>query len=190
MHRVLPAKVCPELSRYLIREFLKAVTELSIVVNLRLFVTFQAENFVKVLAVLLTEGIQNLWLDRLLTIIAITHGKLGGLINLTRYPELMRENVKKFEMKRSTDSRTKIRDIRHTLIQYLLQQNRVGTGEDMTMEKEEDVRRYAGGIPLLTNLGLAMRTDPLALVRGVGEFVTTIYGPAVMFAFLDKKVVA
>ena len=109
--------------------------------------TFQAENFVKVLAVLLTEGIQNLWLDRLLTIIAITHGKLEGLINLTRYPELMRENVKKFEMKRSTDSRTKIRDIRHTLIQYLLQQNRVGTGEDMTMEKEEDVRRYVGAYP-------------------------------------------
>ena len=140
MLRVLPAKVCPELSRYLIKEFLKAVTKLSIV--------------------------------------------------LTRYPEQMREHVKKFEIKRSRDSWTKLRDIGHTLIKYLLQQNRVGTGEDMTMEKEEDVRRYAGGIPLRTNLSLAMRTDPLALVRGVGEFVTTIYGPAVMFAFLDKKVVA
>ena len=60
----------------------------------------------------------------------------------------------------------------------------------MTMEKEEDVRRYAGGMPLLTNLSLAMRRDPLALVRGVSEFVTTIYGPAVTLAFPDKKVVA
>ena len=35
-------------------------------------------------AVLLTEGIQNLRLDGLLTLIAITHGNLGGLMNLTR----------------------------------------------------------------------------------------------------------
>ena len=42
-----PAKVYPALSRYLIREFLKAVTELSIVVILALFVTFGAKNFVK-----------------------------------------------------------------------------------------------------------------------------------------------
>ena len=42
-----PAKVYPALSRYLIREFLKAVTELSRVVILALFVTFGSKNFVK-----------------------------------------------------------------------------------------------------------------------------------------------
>ena len=51
------AKVYPALSRYLIREFLKAVTELSIVAILALFVTFGAENFVKVPVVLLKEGL-------------------------------------------------------------------------------------------------------------------------------------
>ena len=55
-------------------------------------------------AVLLTEGIQNLRLDGLLTLISISHGNLGGWMNLTRYLEQMRENVKKFDMKRSTDS--------------------------------------------------------------------------------------
>ena len=45
-------------------------------------------------------------------------------------------------------------------------------------------------MPLLTDLSLAMRTDPLALIRGVTEFVTVIYGPAVMFAFPDVKVEA
>ena len=40
---------------------------------------------------LLTEGIQNLRLDGLLTLIAITHGNLGGLMKLTRCPEQMRE---------------------------------------------------------------------------------------------------
>ena len=78
----------------------------------------------------------------------------------------MKENVKKIDMKRSTDSWTKIGDLRHTLIQYLLQQNRFGTGKDETIEKEEDVRRHAGDMPLLTDLSLAMSTGPLALVIG------------------------
>ena len=71
-----PAKVYPSLSRYLIRQFLQAVTELSIVELLALFVTFGAESFVRGLVVLLTERVQNLRLDGLLTLIAITHGNL------------------------------------------------------------------------------------------------------------------
>ena len=107
-----------------------------------------------------------------------------------RYPEQMRENVRKFDVKRSTDSWNKIGDLRHTLIQYLLQQNRFGTGEDETIQREEDVRRHAGGMPLLTDLSLAMRTDPLALIRGATDIMTVIYGPAVTFAFPDLKVEA
>ena len=43
----------------------------------------------------------------------------------------------------------------------------------------------------MTDLSLTMRTDPLALIRGTTEFVTTvIYGPAVTFAFPDLKVEA
>ena len=130
------------------------------------------------------EGVQNLRSDGILTLIAITHGNLGGLMNLTRYPEQMRENVR-FDAKRP-----KIRDLRHTLIQYLLQQNRFETGEDETIQKEEDVRRHAGGMPLLTDLSLAMGTDLLALIRGVTEFVTVNYSPAVTFEFPDVKVEA
>ena len=184
------AKVYPKLSRYLIKEFLQAVVEVSIVELQALFVTFGAENFVKGPVVLLTEGVQNLRLDGLLTLIAITHGNLGGLMNLTRYPEQMREKVRRFDVKRATDSWNKIRDLRHTLIQYLQHHNRFGTGEDETIEREEDVRRHVGGMPLLTDLSLAMRTDPLALIRGATEFVTVIYGPAVTTAFPDVKVEA
>ena len=102
----------------------------------------------------------------------------------------MKENVQKFNMeRRSTDSWTKLRYLRHTLIHYHLQQNGFGTGEDKTIEKE-DVRRHAGGMPLLTDLSLVMRTDPLALIRGTTEFITVIYGPAVTFAFPDVKVEA
>ena len=184
------AKVYPKLSRYLIKEFLQEVVEVSIVELLALLVTFGAESFVKGQVMLLTEGIQNLRLDGLLTLIAITHGNLGGLMKLTRYLEQMIGDVKKFDVKKATDSWNKIRDLRHTLIQYPVQQNRFGTGEDETIEREEDVRRHVGGMPLLTDLSLAMRTDPLALIRGATEFVTVIYGPAVTFAFPDVKVEA
>ena len=184
------AKVYPKVSHYLIKEFLQAVVKVSIVELIALFVTFGAENFVKGPVILLTDGIQNLRLDGLLTLIAITHGNLGGLMKLARCPEQMKERVRNLDMKKSTDSWNKIRDLRHTLIQYLLQQNRFGTGEDETIEREEDVRRHVGGMPLLTDLSLAMRIDPLALIRGVTEFVTVIYGPAVTFAFPDVKVEA
>ena len=42
--------------------------------------------------------------DGLLTLIAITHGNLGGLMKLTRCPEQMRERVRNLDMKKSTDS--------------------------------------------------------------------------------------
>ena len=182
----LLAKIHPLVSRYLIKEFLQAVVEVAINELLALFVTFGEENFVRGPAILLTEGVHNLRLDGFLTSIAITHRNLGGLMNLTLYREQMKENVRRFDVKRPTDSWTKIRDLRHTLIQYLPQQNRCRTGEDETIQREEDVRRLAGGIPLLTDLSLAMRTDPLALITGATEFVTLIYGPAVTFACPDS----
>ena len=49
------AKIYPGLSRSLIRELIKAITELSIVVILELFLTFRSKNFRKGSAVLLTE---------------------------------------------------------------------------------------------------------------------------------------
>ena len=154
------AKVYLKVSHYLIKEFLQEVVEISIVELLALFVTFGAESFVKGPAVLLTEAIQNLRLDGLLKLIAITHGNSGGLMKLTRCPEQMKERVRKLDIKKATDSWNKIRYLRHTLIQYLLQQNRFGTGEDETIEREEDARRHVGGMPLLTDLCLGMRTDP------------------------------
>ena len=45
-------------------------------------------------------------------------------------------------------------------------------------------------MPLLTDLCLGIKTDPLALIRVATELVTVIYGPAVTFAFPDVKVEA
>ena len=59
----------------------------------------------------------------------------------------MMENVKKFDIKWSKVSWTEMKDLRHTLMQYLLHENRFEAGEDKTIEKEEGVRRYAGHAP-------------------------------------------
>ena len=52
------------------------------------------------------------------------------------------------------------------------------------------MRHYVGGMRLLTDLCLAMRTDPLALIKGFSKFVTVIYNPAVTFAFPEAKIEA
>ena len=96
---------------------------------------------------------------------------VGKLNPLSRADE---KKVKKIYMKRSTASWTKIRDLRHTLIQYFLQQSRFGTGKDKRIEKEEDERRFSRDLPLLTDLSLAMRTDPLALIRGVSDDIRSL----------------
>ena len=47
-----------------------------------------------------------------------------------------------------------------------------------------------GGMPLLTDLCLAMRSDPMKIIRGLEEVVTCIYGPTVTYAFPDPLVTA
>ena len=115
------------------------------------------------------------------------------LVRADEFDQLPRANERKrkeVQFEKFHGSCTKVRDLRRTLIQYLLQQNHFRTGEDKMIEKEEDVRRHAGGMSLLTDLSLAMRTDPLALIRGTAEIVTVIYGPAVKFAFPHVRVQA
>ena len=46
---------------------------------------------------------------------------------------------------------------------------------------------YAG-MPLFTDICLAMRSDPLGVIRCLGELVTCLHGPAVTFAFRDPSV--
>ena len=50
-----PSKICPKLSRYLIREIIQALNELSIVVILAFFVTLGEEKFQKVPDVLISD---------------------------------------------------------------------------------------------------------------------------------------
>ena len=69
-------------------------------------------------------------------------------------------------------------------------QNRHFTGEERSAKTREEVREANGGITLLTDLCLAMRSDPVGMIRGLGGVVTCVYGPAVTYAFPDPLVAA
>ena len=77
----------PRASRNLIASFVKDIKKLSIGLILALYVTFGHENFVKGPANLFTQALIDLRLDGLLTLIAMTYGRLGDLLVLLRYPE-------------------------------------------------------------------------------------------------------
>ena len=64
------------------------------------------------------------------------------------------------------------------------------TGEEKNPKTEDEWRQVNGGMPLLTDLCLAMRSDPMGIIRGLEEVVTCIYGPAVTYAFPDPLVTA
>ena len=76
------------------------------------------------------------------------------------------------------------------LVEYLLMQNRYLTGEEKNPKTKEEWKEANGGMPLLADLCLAMRCDPLGMIRGIEEVVTCIYRPAVTYAFPDPLVTA
>ena len=69
-----------------------------------------------------------------------------------------------------------------------MMQNRHMTGEEKNPKSREEWKKMNGGMPLLTDLCLAMRSDPMGIIRGLEEVVTCIYGPAVTYAFPDSLV--
>ena len=76
------------------------------------------------------------------------------------------------------------------LVQYLLMQNRHMTGEEKSPKTRDEWKKVNGGMPMLTDLCLAMRSDPMGIIRGLEEVVTCIYAPAVTYAFQDPLVTA
>ena len=52
-----------------------------------------------------------------------------------------------------------------------------------------ECKQYCG-MPLLTDLAVMMRIDPLALIHGLREFVTVVDGPMMSFVFPDVQVKA
>ena len=179
----------PRASRNLIASFVKDIRKLSVGLILALYVTFGHENFVEGPANLFTQALADLKLDKLLTLIAMTYGRLGDLLVLLRYPKQLQGTSREFNEQLETSSLKKMKHWRILLLQYLLQQNRSIAGEDKVATDSGECKQYCG-MPLLTYLAVMMRIDLLSLIHGLREFVTVVYGPLMSFVFPDVQVKA
>ena len=111
---------------------------------------------------LFTEALVDLRLDEILNLIAMTYGRLGDLFELLRYPEQLHGASREFNEQLETASYRKMKDWRILLLQYLLQQNRSVTREDKAATGVNECKQYCG-MPLLSDLAVTMRIDPLVL---------------------------
>ena len=119
----------------------------------------------------------------------MTYDRLGDLLVLLRYPKPLHGTSREFNAQLETASLRKMKGWRTLLLQYLLQQNRSVTREDKVATDAGECKQYCG-MPLLTDLAVMMRIDPLALIHGLREFVTVVYGPVMSFVFPDVQVKA
>ena len=94
--------------------------------------------------------------------------------------------MKKLDMKRSMTSWPKMRDQRHTLIQYLIHEKHFGTGDDKTIEKKRGSATLCGR-PAPNRFMPGYEDRSPILDQGHQRVVTVIDGTAVTFAFPDAK---
>ena len=176
-------------SRNLIASFVKDIRKLSFGLILALYEKFGRKIFVKGPANSFNQALADLRLDGILTLIAMTYGRLGDLLVLLRYPEQLQGISREFNAQLETALLRKMTDWRILLLQYLLQQTRSITGEDKVATDAVECKKYCG-MPLQTDLAVMIRIDPLALIHGLWEFVTVVYGPVMSFLFHDVQLKA
>ena len=119
-------------------------------------------------------------IDVYLTLVLWTHVELTAYHRLMKYGEPL--SMGKAHPSTETYSYKCKAGLKTLLVEYLLMQNRYLTGEEKNTKTKEEWKEANGCMPLLTDLCLAMRSDPLGMSRGLEEVVTCIHGPAVAFA--------
>ena len=139
-------------------------------------------------AYMFSRGVETLRIDGYLTLVLLTHGELVSFHRLMKYGEPL--SMGKTHSSINTYSYKCAAGLKTLLVEYLLMQNRHMTGEEKNPKTRDEWREANGGVPLLTDLCLAMRSDPVGMIRGLEEVVTCIYGPAVTYAFRDPLVAA
>ena len=134
------------------------------------------------------RGVETLRIDGYLTLILLTHGNPAAFHRLMKYGKtlLVRKahpSLERYSYKCASGLKT-------LLVEYLLMQNRHLTAEERNPKFNEEMREVNGCVLLLTDLCVAMRSDPVGMIRGLGEVVTCVYGPVVTYAFPDPLVAA
>ena len=139
-------------------------------------------------AYMFSRGVEILRIDGYLALVLLTHGELVSFHRLMKYGEPL--SMGKVHSSIDIYSYKCAAGLKTLLVQYLMMQNRYMTGEEKNPKTREEWRKVNGGMPLLIDLCLAMRSDPMGIIRGLEEVVTCIYGPAVTYALPDPLVTA
>ena len=139
-------------------------------------------------AYMFSRGVETLRIDGYLALVLLIHGELVSFNRLMKYGEP--PSMEKTHSSIDTYSYKCAAGVKTLLVEYLLMQNRHMTGDERNPKTREEWREAIRGIPLLTDLCLAMRSDPVGMIRGLEEVVTCIYGPAVTYTFPDPLVAA
>ena len=119
-------------------------------------------------AYMFSGGVETLRIDGYLTLVLLTHGELVSFHRLMKYGEPL-------SMGKTHSSKTHAAGLKTLLVEYLLMQNRHMTGEEKNPKTREEWREANSGIPLLTDLCLSMRSDPVGVIRGVDEVMSDLH---------------
>ena len=168
--------------------FVQELLNLPISLLLALYLVYPRYLFNMGPAYMFSRGVETLRIDGYLALVLLTHGELVSFHWLMKYGEPL--SMGKTHSSIDTYSYKCAAGLKTLLVEYLLMQNRHMTGEEKNPKTREEWREANGGIPLLTDLCLAMKSDPVRMIRGLEEVVTCIYGPAVTYAFPDPLVAA
>ena len=122
-------------------------------------------------AYMFSRGVETLRADGYLALVLLTHGELVSFHRLMKYGEPL--SMGKTHSSIDTYSYKCAAGLKTLLVEYLLMQNRHMTGEEKNPKTRDEWREANGGIPLLTDLCLAMRSDPVGMIRGLEELVYT-----------------
>ena len=168
--------------------FVQELMNMPISLLLALYLVYPRYLFNMGPAYMFSRGVETLRIDGYLALVLLTHGELVSFHRLMKYGEPL--SMGKTHSSIDIYSYKCAAGLKMLLVEYLLMQNRHMAGEEKNPKTREEWREANGGIPLLTDLCLAMRSDPVGVIRGLEEVVTCIYGPAVTYAFPDPLVAA
>ena len=166
--------------------FVQEILGMPISLLLALYLVYPRYLFNMGPAYMFSRGVETLLVDGYLALLLLTHGELVSFHRLMEYGEPL--SMVRVHSSIETYSYKCAAGLKTFLVQYLMMQNRHMTGEDENPTSREEWKKMNSGMPLLTDLCLAMRSDPMGIIRGLEEVVTCVYGPAVTYAFPDPLV--
>ena len=141
--------------------FVQEILSMPISLLLALYLVYPRYLFNIGPAYMFSRGVETLRIDGYLALVLLTHGELVSFHRLTKYgePLSMGKIIDTYSYKCAAGLKT-------LLVEYILMQNRHMTGEEKNPKTKDEWRQVNGSMPLLTDLFLAMRSDPMGIIRG------------------------